>query len=457
MKQFRFIFFLMAMMAVCTACGGDDPIPTPEPTPEPGPTPTVAEKPRYMWIDASANFPVFADSRDNIRRDLTLAYQSGITDVVVDVRPTEGDVLFNCSVIPTVTKLPSWNGGRYQMYNRAASWDYLQAFIDIGHEIGLKVHAGVNMMVGGCQYAYGLGQQGAVFRDADKRDWVTTLNTKTGLANEMDLDSYGTKFFNPAHDEVQRYLLTMLRDLAQYNLDGIVLDRCRYDEFLSDFSDVSRQKFEQYLGHEVDNWPASVMAPGMAVTPIPSNTPTYFKDWLAFRAKVIHDFILRARDAIKGTNNKIQFAVYVGAWYSTYYDMGVNWASSKYDPSVDYPRWANADYKKYGFAQNLDFLLLGAYASVSNIYGSGEWSCEGFCRQAKPLLAGDVKFAAGPDVGNPTGWPEGGQFTAVTQSVDACINNADGYFIFDMVHVRQFGYWDAIKLGVDKYLKTLDD
>ena len=249
----------------------------------------------------------------------------------------------------------------------------------------------------------------------------------------------------------------MLRDLAQYNLDGIVLDRCRYDEFLSDFSDVSRQKFEQYLGDEVDNWPASVMAPGMAVTPIPSNTPTYFKDWLAFRAKVIHDFILRARDAIKGTNNKIQFAVYVGAWYSTYYDVGVNWASSKYDPSVDYPRWANADYKKYGFAQNLDFLLLGAYASVSSIYGSGEWSCEGFCRQAKPLLAGDVKFAAGPDVGNPTGWPEGGQFTAVTQSVDACINNADGYFIFDMVHVRQFGYWDAIKLGVDKYLKTLDD
>ena len=454
MKQFRSLFFLMAMVVAFTACGGDDPAPTPEPTPDPDPTPVVAEKPRYMWIDASANFPVFADSKDNIRRDLTLAYQSGITDVVVDVRPSEGDVLFNCSVIPMVTKLPSWNGGRYQMYTRTASWDYLQAFIDIGHEIGLKVHAGVNMMVGGCQYAYGLGQQGEVFRDASKRDWVTTLNTSSGLKNEMDLDSYGTKFFNPAHDEVQRYLLTMLRDLSQYNLDGIVLDRCRYDEFLSDFSEVSRNKFEQYLGHAVDDFPASVMRPGMAVTPIPSNTPTYFKQWMAFRAKVIHDFILRARDAVKGTNNKIQFAVYVGAWYSTYYDVGVNWASSKYDPSVDYPRWANADYKKYGFAQNLDFLLLGAYAATSSIYGSGEWSCEGFCRLAKNLLKGDVPFAGGPDVGNPDGWPGGGQFTAVTQSVDACINNADGYFVFDMVHVRQFGYWDAIKLGVDKYLNN---
>ena len=48
MKQFRFIFFLMAMMAVCTACGGDDPIPTPEPTPETLGTFTIL--PRNMYI-----------------------------------------------------------------------------------------------------------------------------------------------------------------------------------------------------------------------------------------------------------------------------------------------------------------------------------------------------------------------------------------------------------------------
>ena len=447
---------LLAMAAALTACGNDEPSPTPTPTPDPEPTPTRQEKPRYMWIDASANFPIFADSKDNIRRDLQRAYDAGITDVVVDVRPTEGDVLFNCSVIDQVTQLPSWQGGHYTMYTRTSTWDYLQAFIDIGHELGLKVHAGVNMMVGGCKYA-NLGQQGAVFRNAEQRDWVTVLNTTGGLVNEMDQSDRGTKFYNPANDDVQRYLLTMLRDLAKYNLDGIVLDRCRYDNFASDFSDVSRQKFEQYLGHAVDNWPADVMKPGMAVTPIPSTTPTYFKDWMAFRAKVIHDFILRARDAVKGTNNKIQFAVYVGAWYSTYYDGGVNWASSKYDPSADYPRWANSDYRKYGFAQNLDFLLLGAYAATNSIYGSGEWSCQGFCRQARTLLKDDVKFAAGPDVGNPEGWPGGGQFAAVTQSVDACINAADGYFIFDMVHVRNFDYWDAIRLGVDNYLKTLDD
>ena len=43
----------------------------------------------------------------------------------------------------------------------------------------------------------------------------------------------------------------------------------------------------------------------------------------------------------------------------------------------------------------------------------------------------------------------------MTQSVDACIGSADGYFVFDMVHVRQYNYWDALKQGIDNYLKTL--
>lgn len=71
------------------------------------------------------------------------------------------------------------------------------------------------------------------------------------------------------------------------------------------------------------------------------------------------------------------------------------------------------------------------------------------------LLKGDVKFAGGPDVGNATGFEKGGQETAVTNSVDACINAGDGYFVFDMVHVRQFNYWNALKIGIDKYLNTI--
>ena len=68
-------------------------------------------KPFYIWIDASANFPDFANSKDNIRRDLQLAKDVGFTDVVVDVRPTTGDILFTSSVGTPVEWLGAWVTG----------------------------------------------------------------------------------------------------------------------------------------------------------------------------------------------------------------------------------------------------------------------------------------------------------------------------------------------------------
>lgn len=46
------------------------------------------------------------------------------------------------------------------------------------------------------------------------------------------------------------------------------------------------------------------------------------KKWLEFRAKTIRDFMVKARAAVKGVNPDLKFGVYVGGWYSTYYDVG---------------------------------------------------------------------------------------------------------------------------------------
>lgn len=434
----------VAAVGLLTACSDDDPgtenwfdnTDDDKENTGGGEDPTVEAKPRYIWIDAAANFHEFADSKENIARDLQKAADAGFTDIVVDVRPSMGDVLFESTVADKVTKLHTWKGG-YRFIERTATWDYLQAFIDAGHKIGLKVHAAVNTFTGGVRYLYELGEQGIVFRE-DKRDWVTTLYVDGRLVNEMDDDNYTTKFFNPANDEVQEYLLGILRDLARYDVDGIFLDRCRYDNLNSDFSDVSKRKFEEYLGYTISDFPQCIET-------------TYPKQWIAFRAKVIHDFVVKAREAIKSVNNDIQFGTYVGGWYSTYYDVGVNWASPRYNAAAVYS-WANADWVKYGYADHLDFMLLGAYAGTNSIYGSTEWTCQGFCTLAKDKLCGDVKFAGGPDVGNSSGYENGGAGAAVTKTIDACINAADGYFLFDMVHVRDYNYWTACKTGIDKYL-----
>lgn len=65
---------------------------------------------------------------------------------------------------------------------------------------------------------------------------------------------------------------------------------------------------------------------------------------------------------------------------------------------------------------------------------------------------GDVPISGGPD-GNffyPSQVPAGvnaGQ--SITNSVDACINAGDGYFFFDMIHLKQNNQWQYVKAGID--------
>lgn len=428
------------------------------PSQEPTDPDATGAKPRYVWIDAAANFPDYANSKENIASDMKKIKAVGFTDIIVDVRPTIGDVLFKTSVTAQVKRMDVWGDSGYTYYERTANWDYLQAFIDEAHAQGLKVHASMNTFVGGYLCPYHLGADGILFRDESKKGWASVVNLKEGLTNTMDLlndeTDYGAKFMNPANDEVQNYVLNLIGDLANYDLDGIILDRCRYDDYglESDFSSVSEQKFEEYIGEKVSDFPGDVMLPG--TLSLPSSQPTYFKKWLEFRVKVIHDFIVKAREKVKSVNPSIKFGVYVGAWYSSYYASGVNWASPKYDPAILFPEWATPSYKDYGYADHLDYIFLGAYAAVDRIYGSGEWTMEGFSRNGKDLLQGDVPYYCGPDIGNSEGWTQGGQAVMIPNAIDACINNSDGFFVFDLCHIKQYNYWNAFKTGFDNYLAS---
>ena len=177
-----FIIFLAGLCAV-TSCI-DDPIvlpwepvtpvkpdpPTPGPDPGPGPDPQPQPegKPRYVWIDASANFQYYANDKEYIAKDLTRVKEAGFTDVIVDVRPTEGTVLFKSAKAPATKRLAAWvrsstGSTSYKFVERTADFDYLQAFIDAGHAVGLRVNAAMNTFVCGSGGHYGLGSEGPIF------------------------------------------------------------------------------------------------------------------------------------------------------------------------------------------------------------------------------------------------------------------------------------------------------
>ena len=359
-----------ALLAACcvASCGSDSKDPEWEwPDPDDPDTP-AAEKPRFIWVDAAANFPDFANSKENIARDLAKAKEAGFTDIVVDVRPTTGDVLFRTTVVDQVTWLGAWLPGGYQKVERTATWDYLRAFIDEGKKLDLRIHAAINTFTGGNETS--LGGAGVVFRDSEKRGWTTDLNLTGGITNIMNT-SQSAKFFNPVRDDVQDYICDLLEDLARYEgLEGIFLDRGRFDGFTSDFSDYTRRRFEEYIGGKVQNFPSDILPAGHTAG-IPSTQPVHMKKWLEFRAKTIHDFMGKARAAVKKVNPGLKFGVYVGGWYSTYYEVGVNWASPNYNTASKFS-WATTQYQNYGYADLMDQMLIGAYASPGSVYGTSE-------------------------------------------------------------------------------------
>ena len=98
------------------------------------------EKPKYLWFDAEANFKRFA-SKDSISYYLEKAKSVGFNQVVVDVKPIYGEVLYKSKILPPLTTV---NG---KVIHR--DWDYLQYFIDEAHRLELKVTVSTDMFPAG--------------------------------------------------------------------------------------------------------------------------------------------------------------------------------------------------------------------------------------------------------------------------------------------------------------------
>ena len=404
-------------------------------------------KPRILWIDAPANFSSYANDADSIARDCKRIAGMGFTHIVVDVRPTCGDVLFRSETAPQLRQMPGWREGGWGLRERTAGFDYLQAFIDSGHAAGLKVMAGVNMMVGGWS-APGI-RTGMVYDNPERQEWCAVDCVPDGrLVNHASNDSgVGGRFLDPANPEVQEFLLDMLEDLAEYDeLDGIVMDRCRYDDYAMDagYTGAAFGQFSEYIGHAPERWPVFAEPGHIFLDKEPDELEV---QWMTFRCKVIHDFVARAAGRVHSVRADLPLGVYVGAWFSEYYRSGVNWTSPSYDLAANEPTfaWATPEYQATGFADLVDFMILGAYCGASNIHGDAEKTMEGFAKLGRKRLCGDVPFYSGPDIGNEPGFRDGGCGELMPEIVSTMLEAADGLFIFDLCHIRAFDYWDCFR------------
>lgn len=407
-------------------------------------------KPKLMWFDAEANFERFSHT-DSIDLYLEKIKNIGFTDAVVDIRPITGEVLYNSDFAP---RMVEWAG-----YARP-DFDYLGHFIRKAHQSGMKVHASLNVFVGGHNFF----DRGQVY--TNHPEWASMVYTPdSGIVSIMTQKQKYSAMINPVNDDFQQHILNVLKEVTtKYpDLDGFILDRVRYDGITADFSDLSKEKFETYLGTKIERFPQDIYEWKSDSAGQPYYAPgVHFKKWIEWRAKTVYDFMALARQEIKAINPGISFGTYTGAWYPSYFEVGVNWGDKQYDPSKEYD-WATPEYKNYAYAGLLDLYTTGNYYvdvtkeeylknkrrvvnETDSKAAEGLWYCvEGSCEHVREILHGRPCYG-GLLVDQYYDCPE-----QLSKAVAMNLKESEGLMVFDIVHIIQKNLWkeleDGIKLG----------
>lgn len=403
---------------------------------------TAPVKPKLMWLDCSANWERFSYP-DSIRYYVDKCREAGMTALVLDIKGTSSEVVYPSQYAP---QLKEWKG------IVRPDFDFIGTFTEAAHKAGMEIYGSFNTFAEG----HGIFRRGLIYDGHSEWQAINYLPGK-GLTPQLEIPGKTVLFTNPALPEVQEHEIALFKEVAgKYDLDGIILDRARYDNIMSDFSDFSRKAFEAYIGQELERFPEDIYTweedgnGGWKRT-----DGRYFKKWIEWRASVIYDFFRRTREELRKVDPELKFGAYTGAWYPSYYEVGVNWASQTYDPSQDFD-WATPEYRNYGYAELLDLYTNGNYYwnvtldeyrrsnglhrnETDSEVSTGEHLCvEGGCRYSRRLLGGHPFY--------------GGMYvedykrdtTQFKRAVEMNLRESDGLMVFDIVHIIQRDWWGPL-------------
>jgi uncharacterized lipoprotein YddW (UPF0748 family) len=398
---------------------------------------------RILWYDATANFERLG-TPEGVDRMVALTDSVGFTDIVIDVKPISGEVLYESAFAP---RMREWDG-----FTRDDDFDFVGYTTQKAREYGMRVHLALNVFAEGHKYF----DRGVIY--TDRPEWQTHWLMEDGeIVPTTEVDHGYSAFVNPLREDVRQHQLDLIREMAErFRPDGIVLDRARYDNLYSDFTDDSRRAFEDYLGREVESWPSDIL-----VRTADASQPEFgplFRDWLVWRASVITSFFEEARNVVKSVDPSMLFEVYVGAWYPIYYEMGVNWASRDYDPSKEFD-WALPEYRNYAYAELLDVIMTGNYfveVTPEDLEETNRairldtgvqqerdttYSVESSIRLVDRLIGDATRVYPSLYVEQYSleGRPEN-----FARALESAVRMKGGVMLFDLVHIDRDGLWDVV-------------
>ena len=401
-----------------------------------------------MWVEQFPNAKTLTDEKA-IEKMAIQCKAAGVTAFGLDVKGPEGYVSYkknDLSKSPYFTATINPN-----KKTKESKMDLLESFVKIAHKHGLKVYTSFNFFTEG-----NVGTKDyAILKDHPEWEEIVQRPEDKGQLLKISESTVGKEaqagkrivlgFVNPANKEAQDFQLLRVEEvLKNYNVDGVILDRCRYDNLYADFSDQSKEQFSAYLekqGKTLDAFPDDAFKINSSGKMVEGK---YYKEWITFRSSVIKDFAGRVRELVdrykKEKNPELKLASYVGSWFEVYWQNGVNWSSKNfvYDERLKFPdsRFYTDAYYQTSYTEYLDFLMIGTYyktekevnkyITLGNILTNGELPLYG------SMSLPDLKTEEQVDV-----------FTA-------SLKNSSGLMIFDFCYVDWKFFTEKLKEAIAK-------
>lgn len=461
-KKIIYVLFLFVMLS-CSK--GKGTIPEIEPVKPEDPKTEVPKpgKQVLVWVDAHSNvfgtYGKFSDKTE-IVKILDILKDCGVTGIVLDVKPSTGYTMYNSA---HTKEFLSQNG-------KNKPQDYVDFVISESKKRGFKTYLSIVTFVEGTSNGtIGFAADNPDFKEKYESIVVKNVQGELGRISQTGKNT----FVNPAQPFVQNRALEIIKEIvSKFPLDGLILDYARYTDINADFSEFSKQQFISFMKAKYNDSQAENMKfPNDIVKTwketsgqlLPNETGKYYKQWLIYRATTIQDFFKKARQAVKSVKPNIDFGVYVGAWYTTYYQVGVNWASKEYDPFQDFNLrfdWAYPGYGETGYLEELDLIMTGNYFTQVMLNENNAtaglkyhwWSIEGSLNGIDYITKNKKPVFGSLDVGN----VKYANKAEISRAIKYILSRASGgIMLFDVVHMYgpQYNYlkselFDAVKEGI---------
>ncbi len=393
-------------------------------------TPKVA----VLWIDPLKSIGEIS-TRSGIVGVLERCKAAGIGAVAIGVKTNTGEVLYESKLAP---ELQQWENRPVRL-----DVDPVSVFVEEGERRGIQIYAVFSVFSEG----HLVERQGPVYET--RNYWQSTVyavgNEGPRLMPVTEWMEGNFAFVNPHLPEVQQYEISLVKEFVErYSVDGLLLDKVQFLGIESDFSDQTRALFMGFLGEDatIQWWPKDVLEWQFTDNGWQVVWGPLFRRWVQFRAVTIHDFLARLVQEIRRLDPTLPVGIFAGAWYPTYYEYGLNWASEN---NIVEEAWAPREYYQTAVAELVNYVAVGCYfprltTEEAEAVGAQWWmSVEG-----SSLLAMEVVNKVCPVYGSILVPLFGEDRARFQQAMETALAQTNGLYLYDLSAIQRFDYWDEV-------------